>query len=148
MTERVDFYILNEHTDNGRWLLACRLAEKAYNLQHTVYVHTANQMQAQQFDDLLWTFRQNSFVPHALYSPAASATTEDNNMTPVFIGYQADPALSADVLINLGEDIPAFFEKFTRVVELVDQNATVLSQSRQRFRSYRDQGYEPTSHRL
>ena len=69
-------------------------------------------------------------------------------MTPVFIGYQADPTLSADVLINLGEDIPAFFEKFTRVVELVDQNATVLNQSRQRFRAYRDQGYEPTSHRL
>jgi DNA polymerase-3 subunit chi len=142
MTERVDFYILNEHTDNGRLLLACRLVEKAYNLQHKVYVHTAAEAQAQLLDDLLWTFRQNSFVPHTRY-PAAPA-----DRSPVLIGWHPEPALAADVLINLGDDIPAFFENFPRVIELVDQSEAVLHQSRQRFRLYRERGYEPASHRL
>lgn len=146
MTERVDFYIVNEHTENSRWLLACRLAEKAYNLQHRVYIHTLNEIQAQQLDDLLWTFRQNSFVPHALSSAVDSSSLIAD--TPVLIGHQTNPSIDADVLINLGADIPAFFEKFTRVVELVDQDENILNQSRQRFRWYREQGYEPASHRL
>jgi DNA polymerase-3 subunit chi len=142
MTERVDFYILNEHTDNGRLLLACRLAEKAYNLQHKVYIHSAGEAQAQLLDDLLWTFRQNSFIPHSLY-PAVPA-----DRSPVLIGWHPDPAVEADVLLNLGENIPVFFESFARVIELVDQNEAVLSQSRQRFRLYRERGYEPALHRL
>jgi DNA polymerase-3 subunit chi len=142
MTERVDFYILNEQSDNGRLLLACRLTEKAYSLQHKVYIHTAGEPQARQFDDLLWTFRQNSFVPHALYPAAA------DDASPVLIGWHDHPAFQAEVLINLGDRIPAFFENFARVVELVDQNAAILNQSRQRFREYREYGYEPNSHRL
>lgn len=142
MTERVDFYILNEHTDNGRLLLACRLVEKAYQLQHKVYIHSAGEAQAHLLDDLLWSFRQNSFLPHALYPPAPA------DRSPILIGWRSDPAVTADVLVNLGDEIPAFFEKFTRVIELVDQNDAILSQSRQRFRLYRERGYEPASHRL
>jgi DNA polymerase-3 subunit chi len=66
----------------------------------------------------------------------------------VLIGWHPEPALAADVLINLGDDIPAFFENFPRVIELVDQSEAVLHQSRQRFRLYRERGYEPASHRL
>jgi DNA polymerase IIIc chi subunit len=30
MTERVDFYVLENATPQQRWIFACRLAEKAY----------------------------------------------------------------------------------------------------------------------
>ncbi len=40
---RVDFYVLPDHKDNGRALLACRLADKAYSLGHTVYLLAASE---------------------------------------------------------------------------------------------------------
>ncbi|MEZ5578324.1 MAG: DNA polymerase III subunit chi [Candidatus Competibacteraceae bacterium] len=46
---------------------ACRLADKAYGLGHTVYLFTASEARAAALDDLLWTFRQDSFVPHERY---------------------------------------------------------------------------------
>jgi DNA polymerase-3 subunit chi len=139
---RVDFYILSQPAPNARALLACRLAEKAYKLGHTVYIHTTSAEQGQQLDDLLWTFRQGSFVPHGLYPPAV------DDHSPVLIGWMAEPDIQADVLVNMTHDAPDFFGRFARVVELVDQDPDTLAKSRIRFRFYREQGCEPESHRL
>ena len=38
---RIDFYVLRQSGDQARQLFACRLAEKAYKLEHTVHIHTA-----------------------------------------------------------------------------------------------------------
>jgi len=142
MSVRVDFYILPDHSANGRLYLACRLAQKAYEQGLTVYIHTAADAQARQLDDLLWTFKQNSFVPHALYPSAAEETA------PVRIGSGTAPAWHADVLINLALDLPDFYRHFQRVAELVDQEPTVLQASRQRFKAYREQGAELQTHKL
>ena len=142
MAPRIDFYVLPGREPNGRLSLACRLAEKAYGLGHRVYLHAASSEQARQLDDLLWTFRQGSFVPHTLCPSAAS------DASPVLIGSEETPPPKAQVLINLSDTVPAFFERYERVAELVDQQPSVLAKSRERFRFYRDRGYEPVSHRL
>lgn len=139
---RVDFYILPDATEHGRQTLACKLAEKAYGLGHKIYIHAADPMQARQLDELLWTFKQNSFVPHALYPPAADESA------PVLIGDEPEPDWSAEVLINLADTVPAGYQRVQRVIELVDQHAPVLNASRTRFRFYREHGLEPDSHKL
>jgi len=139
---RVDFYILPDQTPDGRLLLACRLAEKAYTLGHRVYIHAESKAQGQRLDDLLWTFRQGSFVPHALYPDAGSEPP------PVLIGWETEPALPVPVLINLTPAVPAFFERCERVAELVDQTPEILTRSRERFRFYRQQGCPLESHKL
>ena len=142
MASRIDFYVLPGQEPNGRLSLACRLVEKVYGLGHRVYLHAASPEQARQLDDLLWTFRQGSFVPHTLCPPAES------DASPVLIGSEETPPSTAQVLINLSDTVPAFFERYERVAELVDQPPSVLAKSRERFRFYRDRGYEPVSHRL
>lgn len=139
---RIDFYILPDQKPDGRDLLACRLAEKAYTLGHSVYIHTVSAEQGERLDDLLWTFRQGSFVPHSLYPPAA------DDRSPVHIGWVDAPELQADVLVNMTHDVPDFVARFARVVELVDQDPHTLMKSRERFRLYRERGYTPESHRL
>jgi DNA polymerase III subunit chi len=52
------------------------------------------------------------------------------------------------VLINLGAEVPQFFGRFERVAELVDQRPELLAQSRERFRFYRERGYELNTHQL
>ena len=51
-------------------------------------------------------------------------------------------------MINLSEEIPAFFSRFTRVAELVDQAPTSRNLARERYRFYRDRGYSLDSHEL
>ena len=164
---RFDFYVLPDQKPNGRLLLACRLAEKAYRLGHRIYIHASSAAQAENLDELLWTFRQGSFVPHAVYPGAA----QDNS--PVLLGWgeSAHRILSAlgsppgptaaqdnrnpdategpdTLLINLAPEVPECFEQFHRVAEVVDQEPETLVASRRKFRYFREQGYQPEFHKL
>lgn len=133
----------------GRLLLACRLAEKAYSLGHRVYVHGDDRRQAEQFDELLWTFKQNSFVPHALTGDASAG---ELSLAPVLIGWEDAPAPGGppDVLINLAESVPKFVADggYQKVLEVVDQEPAARAAARTRFKHYRDLGIQPDSHRL
>ena len=139
---RIDFYVLPDQKENGRALLACRLADKAYGLGHTVYVFTASEARAAALDDLLWTFRQDSFVPHERYPLVGEEGS------PVLVGTAAPATVEAQVLINLADALPEGFERYERVVELVDQHPEVLAQSRGRFRQYRERGCLLETHKL
>jgi DNA polymerase-3 subunit chi len=139
---RIDFYVLPDYRDNGRALLACRLADKAYNLGHTVYILAASDAQAAALDDLLWTFRQDSFIPHERYPLVGEEGS------PVLVGTVLPAEATAQVLINFADRLPEGFERFERVVELVDQNPEVLAKSRERFKQYREWGCAPETHKL
>lgn len=139
---RVDFYVLPNADPAQRSLLACRLAEKAYSQGLKVYIHTASEAESQQLDELLWTFRAGSFLPHAIH------TTSETEPPAILLGHAHEPSSHIDVLINLGAEIPPFFSRFERVAELVDQRPELLAQSRERFRFYRERGYDLNSHQL
>lgn len=140
---QIDFYILPDA--GGRLLLACRLADKAYALGHSVYLLAEQRAAAEQMDDLLWTFKQHSFLPHALLG------SEDQREppSPVLVGWLGlAPPAAREVLINLTEQVPPLYREFARVIEVVDQDAAALRASRQRYRRYREDGLEPNSHKL
>lgn len=91
-------------------------------------------------DDLLWTYRDRSFVPHGL-----AEGTDDPDLR-VLIGVDPAQAEPADVLINLGGSVPAGFERFSRIIEPLDGDRERRQQGRERFRYYRDHGVTPQSH--
>lgn len=151
---RVDFYILPDADPAQRPLLACRLAEKAYGQGLKVYVHTATEGEALHLDELLWTFRDGSFLPHAIAKgtdPDFAESAKSGSvpvLVPVLVGHDHEPSTHMDVLINLGAEVPRFFGRFERVAELVDQRPEQLALSRERYRFYRERGYELNSHQL
>jgi len=137
---QVNFYILQNSIENARQQLACRLTEKAYHLGHQIYIHTDSESSSQQLDELLWSFRAASFLPHALQ---ASSSAE-----PIAIGHTTPPESGYQVLINLGSTIPDFFNRFERVIEIVENGETERQDGRQRFKEYRQQGIDPATHNL
>lgn len=139
---RVDFYVLADTDISARLRFACRLTEKAYSLDHHVHVHAENAAQARELDGLLWTFRQNSFVPHEVVG------AQSEGLAPVTIGYGEQCDEDGDLLINLCGAIPAFFDRFGRVAEIVDGDDEQRRLGRERFSIYRENGYEPTTHQL
>jgi len=143
---RVDFYVLERADERSRYTLACKLAEKAYRLENTVYIHAKNRADAERLDELLWTFRDGSFVPHELL--CSNEDEPASPIAPIVIGSESDDVASRDLLINLCDEIPAFAESFPRVAELVtsDENCRLLS--RKRFAEYRDKGHSIQTHKL
>jgi len=133
---RVDFYRLAERSAGDRFLLACRLVDKAHGQGCPVYVHTAGKSDAEKLDRLLWTFRQQSFIPHGLAGDSEPA------ITPILIGWDTPPTGVEDgLLINLAPGVPAFFSRFDRLAELIDGQPEVREQGRDRYKFYRDRGY-------
>lgn len=141
MTE-VDFYILASKDPQARTRFACRLTDKAYRLGHRVYIHTGSAEQTRQLDDLLWSFQQNSFIPHEVYR------ADGDNRPPVQLGHDSEPDASHAVLINLAPEVPLFFSRFERVAELVNGEESVRRQSRQRYSFYKERGYVLRTHEI
>ena len=139
---QIDFYVLQEKSPSGRFKLACRIVEKAYRLGHRVYVRTGNSDDTNVLDDLLWTFSQNSFVPHQL------STESDSRESPVVIGEPPPAAEDTDVVISVADDPVSDFTTYPRIIEIVGCEDDEKESGRNRFRYYREHGMEPNTHRI
>ena len=138
---RIDFYVLSQTGEQARQTFACRLAEKAYRLNNTVHIETRSRADADRGNELLWTFRDGSFVPH-------NVVGDDDLDSPVTIGSASDTTEPRDLLINLSDDIPKIAESFPRIAELVSSDQDCKQRSRKRFAAYRDQGHEIDTHNV
>jgi len=137
---RVDFYILPEGSGIDRF--ACTMTTKAWSKGNRVHIHTQSEENASKFDDLLWVYKDTSFVPHEIFAG------DINDETPVTIGYGNSFPEPSQVMINLGSDIPAFASNFERVVEIVGANESNKQLARQRYRQYKEADYEIHNHKI
>jgi len=121
-------------------LLACRLLEKAWRHGHRVYVYCGDKQQAEALDELLWTFKDDSFIPHNLQGEGPEPPPA------VQIGHSQEPRGYNDILMNLADSIPSFYTRFKRVIELVSNDEAEKEQSRDHFRQYRSNQCEMRTH--
>ena len=47
---------------------ACEVAERSYTQGHRLQIIASGEEQAARLDELLWTFRPDSFVPHGVFA--------------------------------------------------------------------------------
>ncbi len=139
---RVNFYISPNQAAEANLQLACRIAEKAYGQQNKIYIHANSAEQAKSLDDMLWVFRQGSFIPHCL------SNNTDQQDAAVIIGHEGLPEIQPDVLINLADEVPNFFTRFERVAEIVSGDEPTRETARARFKFYRERGYPLETHEL
>lgn len=137
---RIDFYLLKSGEPDQRSQLACRLLEKAYLRGHSVFVFCNNKAEAEHLDDLLWSFKEASFIPHNLQGEGPEPPP------PIQIGYSDEPRGFNDILLNLADEIPPFVSRFKRVMELVLNEEKAKEISRNHYRAYREKRYELQTH--
>jgi len=143
MPNRVDFYLLKNASPNIMALTACRISEKAYKQGHKIYLLTESPTQKESLNALLWTFQEISFVPHALWE---GKLAED---IPVYVGATDTSSLPfQDILINLTQEIPSYYNNFQRVIEIVADQPDTREKAREKFRYYRQQQCNLHSHHL
>ncbi len=140
MMPKIDFYILSENA--SQLPLACQLVEKAYQQNHKIYIQTENLVLAEELDQLLWTYRDNSFLPHSLVQKKLEPRP------PIQIGFGPISEDHSDILINLSHDVPNFYHKFSRILEVVSSHPDHQTRARERFRFYRTEACEINTHKL
>ncbi len=133
---RIDFYT---HVQDGQ-LLACKLSAKALEQDLRVLVLTADEAMAEKVDHLLWSTPATGFLPHC------RARDELAPLTPVIVDHDPGELAHEQVLLNLSGMRPAFFSRFQRLIEIVSTDESDIAAARERFRFYRDRGYEIRSH--
>jgi DNA polymerase-3 subunit chi len=122
---------------------ACRLLRKAHASGATVGVLGPDEL-LRTLDTALWSFSALDFVPHCL----ASAPEPVRRATPIVLATDCAELPQAGVLLNLGDAVPAGFERFERLIELVDTSDADRAQARPRWRHYTDRGYPIERHDL
>ena len=142
MSLRIDFYLLSDTDPKTIWHTACRLLEKAYHLGHRVFVHCENQSDAEFLDELLWTYKEESFVPHNLQGEGPEPPP------PIQIGWEKEPRGFNTILLNLGKSVPPYFARFNRIMEIVANDEGAKEISRNHYKEYRTHGCELHTHPL
>jgi DNA polymerase III subunit chi len=139
----VSFYILPTDAAHDRDLFTCKLAEKAYRQGIYSFILTESEAHSKIMDDLLWTFRASSFIPHQIFSKNSA------NMLPqIIISDNPNHVQQGATLINLSHYYPEHIEQFERIMEILDQKDTILHAGRSRYRQYQQAGANLTTHKL
>ncbi len=135
---RIDFYQID--SDEAPLAFACRLLEKIYRLGFEVHVHVTDENEARALDELLWTYRKDRFIPHALKSSGDSAA--------IVIDHEHEPQDHHQVLLNLSGQVPEFFSRYERVAEVVPLEKNRRAAVRKNYRFYMDRGYPLQVHKM
>lgn len=139
---RVDFYLISDSAPDAHLLVCCRLLEKAYLQQHKVYVEASSQQEAETLDELLWTFKEECFIPHNLQGEGPKRPP------PIQIGW-LEPGLEwCDILLSLKTGVAPYYKRFRRVIEIVPNEETIKTAKREDFRWYKQQQWLLQTHTL
>ena len=121
---------------------ACVLTTKALARKMRVMLYTADASATERLGRMLWTVPATGFLPHCRSEHALSG------VTPVIVDHASERLVHDQVLINLRDETPAFFSRFQRLVEIVGPEQADREAARERYRFYRDRGYEIRTHSL
>lgn len=95
-----------------------------------------------ELDLALWRFSATDFVAHC----RADAQPAMRAASPIVLAEDCAALDDPMVLLNLGREPPAGFERFARLIELVGADPEDLAQGRLRWRHYAERGYAPARH--
>ena len=97
-------------------------------------------------DQALWTFSAADFIPHALLG--ASGQSAADAACAVVMAESVAALGPVDVLVNLGDAVPAGFEKVSRLIEIVTADDLDRANARARWKQYTQLGYDLIRHDL
>ena len=120
-----------------------RLLRKIYRAGERAVVTAEPELLAN-LDQFLWTFSPSEFLPHCL----GTADARNLDASPIVLAEQVSAGSVDSLLINLGQRVPADFERFHRLIEVVSAQDEDRLSGRSRWKHYRDRGYALNKHDL
>ena len=129
---KVDFYTGSK----DKLRTACQLSHKAVQNGVRTVISAPDPATRDALDKLLWHFPATAFIPHC------AVDAEEAAQTPVVLNHGGDKFPHHDLLISLHSECAPFFSRFERVIEIVGTDAEDSRLGRERYKFYKDRGYE------
>ena len=129
---KVDFYTGSE----DKLRTACQLSHKAMQNGVRVVLSAPDADTIDALDKLLWQYPATAFIPHC------RSDAEDAEQVPVVLNSGSERFPHHDLLISLHNECVPFFSRFERVIEIVSTEAEDSRLGRERYKFYKDRGYE------
>jgi DNA polymerase-3 subunit chi len=124
---------------------ACRLVRKAYLRGVTVLVLVESR-QVALLDERIWAMRPVDFVPHCRDTDEAGLLTHSSVVLTDDMARA--PGRAFDALLNLTAEVPAGYNAFARLFEVVSLAEADLQAARRRWRVYQNDGLAPKRHEI
>lgn len=137
---RADFYLIDKpRFRDDPLLLVCELARKAFASEQPTLILVRSRDQAEALDEKLWEFDENSFIPHQIVGDG-----DDDAITAVLIVPPDATTPDRVLVINLRDECaPGLFE---RVLEVVPADEDQRLGSRERWKTYKQAGFDVAKH--
>lgn len=139
---RIDFYRLRGEGEDLLPQAVCRVVGKAYQAGFRTRVYAHDPELLADLDSRLWTYRPGSFIPHAREGELDPELPE-----PVVLSTECGNG-EEEVLICASPPPQGCTAAFERVAEFVRLGSSDQEEARQRYRAYRQAGFELRTHDL
>ncbi|MBO9514350.1 MAG: DNA polymerase III subunit chi [Variovorax sp.] len=117
---------------------ACRLLRKAVAAHGARLVVMADPATLDAIDQSLWALQPTEFIAHCRCDDAPHVVAR----SPVVLAQTGMTSLpDRPILVNLGAELPARFERFERLIDIVGSEDADKQAGRARWRHYKDRGY-------
>jgi len=135
MSAKVVFILL---TSAIKPRIVCDLAEKCYLDGKRLIIYAENADDTKRLDQLLWTWKQQSFIPHQYVEVLSELHPE-----PVILTNRIDQESDYSLII-LFDPLPLEkLESYEMIIDFAEKyDISALSASRERFKTYRAHQYE------
>ncbi|UDG79201.1 DNA polymerase III subunit chi [Candidatus Ecksteinia adelgidicola] len=142
--KKVTFYFLQHHQKiknmSAHEALSCTIALENWRSGKRVLIACTNKKQAQHLDQELWNFKFHAFIPHNLSNEGIKIGA------PISLCWPGQyNNLLYDVLITLQLQFLEFTTTFNQVIDFVPYERTLKELARNRYRSYRNVGFNLTT---
>ncbi len=137
---RADFYLIAKPRFLAEPLrLVCELARKANDGGLFTLILARDVAQAEELDELLWSFDPDAYIPHQIAGEDA-----DEEEAIVLIAAPGTEAPSRPLVINLRDD--PYLGACDRVLEVVPADPSAREPLRERWRQYKALGFDLKKH--
>lgn len=139
---RVDFYLLKSNAFSDQIGFCCRLSEKALAQQNKIHIQTKDPIQSDALNEALWSFKANSFLPHAI----GQNQHQDYPITIDSDALEQHSTAQRDLLILLCSEIPRNHANFGRMCVITPNLESDIQLAREQYKHFKKLGLTVNIH--
>ena len=134
MSAEIVFIVLNSAVKSR---IVCDLAEKCFLNNQRLVIYTNSEDECKKIDSLLWTWKQQSFIPHICLDSLSKSQSE-----PIVLTTNIESPADYDTLL-LVDPLPLeTVNQFSTVIEFAEKyDSQGIELSRKRYKQYKDQNF-------
>lgn len=146
MARHADFYILQQPDPILNLKTACRALETAYEAGLKATVLLSSAATCQDFDDVLWTFKDTAFIPHCVVDDTSARMSPED--FPIILTTQSEAFWDShsDVLLIFHQALPVHWERYARVIQVAQKNVTDRTYAKENHTQLKSRSWTVQSH--